>query len=104
MIGNGEASVMSINAANTHFCWRSALRAWSRCQPVVAHDSSRITAWAPFDADQYRVAFAFVTALRWLIVSPMVEAVPTDPAHPHRRTATRAFLHAATNRLRGHFW
>jgi len=32
-----------------------------------------------FDVDRYRVAVALVTALRWLIVSPMFEARPTPP-------------------------
>src|SRR5665811_580748 len=75
---------------------RSALRAWSRCQPVVAHNSSRITTLAPLDADRYRVAVALVTALRWLIVSPMFEAGPTPrwPYSPPRRR--RAFLGEAT--------
>ena len=63
------------------------LRAWSRCQPVVAHNSSRITTFAPLDADRYRVAAALVTALRWLIVSPMFEAGPTPTVRPHRHAA-----------------
>ncbi len=46
-------------------------------QPVVAHNWSRITALALLDADPYRVAVALVTALRWLIVSPMSQARPT---------------------------
>jgi len=65
---------------------RSALRAWSRCQPASSHNSSRTLALPTRDADRYRVAVAFVTALRWLIVSPMSEAGPTPtgnrPATP----------------------
>jgi hypothetical protein len=34
-----------------------------RCQPLVAHDSSRILLLVPFDATRYRRATEFVTAL-----------------------------------------
>lgn len=48
-----------------------------------------MTAFAPFNAERNRVAVALVTAVRWLIVSPMSEAArPTRPAA--KGTATRA--------------
>ena len=43
---------------------RSALRAWSRCHPVTAHNSSRIAFLPALSERRYRVAEAFVTALR----------------------------------------
>jgi hypothetical protein len=59
---------------------------WRRDQDATqrSRNSSRITALAPLDPDRYQVATAFVTALRWLIVSPMFEAVPTDRPPPDR--------------------
>ena len=81
---------------------RSALRASSRCQPVVAHNSSRITTLAPLEADRYRVAVALVTALRWLIVSPMFEAGPTPTRKPPRHAASGHFYVRQRPLLRGH--
>ena len=60
---------------------RNALRAWSRCHPVSSHNSSRTLALTARDDDRYRVAVAFVTALRWLIVSPMSEAQTSAGRH-----------------------
>lgn len=77
------------------------LAAWSGCQPLVAQNSSRITAFAPFDSDWYRLATDLLTASRWLIVSPMSEAVPTDregaPLRAHSFMRQR-------DRFRGHLW
>ena len=42
----------------------SALRAWLRCHPVVAHSSSRITPLAALSARLYRIAIVLVTARR----------------------------------------
>ena len=42
---------------------------------------------------------AFETALGWLIVSPMSEAVPTNPPSLGRHTAPRALLHEATKSI-----
>lgn len=42
----------------------SALRAWLRCHPVVAHGSSRITPLAALSARLYRIAIVLVTARR----------------------------------------
>ena len=74
----------------------------ARVQPVSWHSSSKITALAPLDADRYRVAVALVTALRWLIVSPMFEAVPTPPRQAASHADTRALIDEATKRFRGH--
>src|ERR1035437_5670334 len=74
---------------------RNALRAWSRCHPVSSHNSSRTLALTARDDDRYRVAVAFVTALRWLIVSPMSEAGRSQQETPPPRRR-RAFLHEAT--------
>jgi hypothetical protein len=41
-----------------------AFLAWLRCHPVVAHSSSRIRPLSALLARLYRVAIAFVTALR----------------------------------------
>jgi hypothetical protein len=51
-----------------------ALRAWLRCHPVVAHNSSKITPFAALSARRYRVAIAFVTACRCVIVNPITRA------------------------------
>jgi hypothetical protein len=71
---------------------RSALRAWSRRQPVVAHNSSRIRPLPALSARRYRFAIVFVTALRSLIDGPIVSAYGPVPASPLRHAATRAFL------------
>ncbi|WP_141990251.1 hypothetical protein [Rhodoglobus vestalii] len=79
----------SLTTRKANAC-RSALRAWSRCQPIVAHNSSRI-AFLPARSDRpYRVAIVLVTALRSLIVSSM----------PHRPEATTAT--PPDTPLRGH--
>ena len=49
----------------------SALRAWLRCQPVVAHNSSRIRLFPPLVDSSYRVAVAWVIALRSANVNPI---------------------------------
>src|SRR5674476_421250 len=51
----------------------SALRAWWRCQPVMAHNSSRIAPFPTRLARSSRTAIALVAACRWLIVSPITE-------------------------------
>ena len=45
-----------------------------RCQPVVAHNSSRIRPFPAVSVRVYRVAFVFVTACRCAIVSPIIRA------------------------------
>ena len=72
---------------------RNALRAWSLCQPVVAHSSSSSTLFAALSARLYRVAFAFVTACRCAIVNPISRAYPDPTAATQGHAATRAFLH-----------
>jgi hypothetical protein len=63
----------------------SALRAWLRCHPVVAHSSSRTLPSALLSARLHRVAIALVTARRWLIVSPMLGAYRPSPTGSGRR-------------------
>lgn len=83
---------------------RSALRAWSRCQPVVAHNSSRITAFAPLDADRYRIATCRVTACLCAIISPTPHARPADRHHgPGHADLRGRPSHEATKPFRGHF-
>jgi len=53
---------------------RNASRAWSRCQPVSSHNSSRITLLPARSAARYRRAVALVTALRPPIVNPIHSA------------------------------
>src|SRR5665647_1819579 len=69
----------------------SALRAWLRCQPVVAHHSSRIAPFAARLARLYRVAIALVTACRWLIVSPLTETYRQPVPQPGRRAVRAHF-------------
>ena len=57
------------------------MRAWLRCQPVVAHNSSKLTHLPALSARSYRVAFALVTARRWLTVSPHRSGL-SAPANP----------------------
>src|SRR6476620_2995307 len=52
----------------------SALRAWLRCQPVLAHTSSRIRLLPRLLASVYRIAVASVTALRSANVNPITRA------------------------------
>src|SRR3546814_786738 len=52
----------------------SALRAWLRCQPVVAHNSSRIRLFSRLPARMYRTAIVSVTALRSANVNPIHRA------------------------------
>src|ERR1035437_3706205 len=67
----------------------SALRAWMRCQPVVAHSSFRIALFSARLARLYRVAIVLVTACLWLIVSPITETY-RQPVLQTGRRALRA--------------
>ena len=49
----------------------SALRAWLRCQPVLAHNSSRIRVLPRLLASWYRAAVVSVIALRSVNVNPI---------------------------------
>jgi len=73
------------------------MRAWLRCQPVVAHNSSKMTHLPALSARSYRVAFALVTARRWLTVSPIDRAYRHRRSRLSRRAPTRAFLRESTN-------
>ena len=53
---------------------RSAFRAWLRCQPVVAHNSSSIRPFAAFPERLYLVAIATDTACFCANVSPITRA------------------------------
>ena len=56
-----------------------AFRAWSRCQRVRAHSSSRMVFLAARSDRAYRRAVVFVTALRSLIESSMAHSAgPAD--------------------------
>ena len=69
-----------------------ALRALSRCQPVVAHNSSRIRLSPALSARRYRVAIVFVM--------PSSTAPSSGPMAPHqdrRFDTARAFSDEATN-------
>src|SRR5664280_3608237 len=59
----------------------SAFRAWLRCQPVVAHNSSRIMPFSALSACLYRVAIVSVTVWRWLIVNPTNQGLPDTDSH-----------------------
>src|SRR5664280_446811 len=64
---SGRGSWRRGRRANT-----SALRAWWRCQPVMAHSSSRILPSSALLARRYCVPMVWVTARHWPIVSPML--------------------------------
>lgn len=71
---------MSYALRSLRWVWGSrhdiAFRACSRCQPVVAHKSSKITPFCPLVADRYRTATCLVTACRCLIVNSLPHAHP----------------------------
>src|SRR5664280_2090616 len=74
----------------------SAFRARLRCQPVVAHNSSRIMPFSARPACLYRVAIVSVTAWRWLIVNPTNQGLPDTDSHDRQARPTRAFLDEST--------
>ena len=78
--GSSGARGRTILGVNASF---SALRAWLRCHPVVAHNSSRIRPFSALSARLYRVAIVLVTACRWPIESPITKGLPA-PTKPTR--------------------
>jgi hypothetical protein len=82
----------------------NALRAWLRCQPVVAHNSSTIAPLSARLARLYRVAIALVTACRWLIVSPITETYRQPVLQPGRRALRAHSLMSQRTHLRAHSW
>jgi len=90
--------------SSKHWSIMLRLRAWSRCHPVSSHNSSRTLALTARDDDRYRVAVAFVTALRWLIVSPMSEAGPSPTGKRRRHAVDGHFYMRQRSLLRGHLW
>jgi len=81
----------------------SARRAWLRCQPVVAHNSSRIAPFSTRLALLYRVAIVFVTACRWLMVSPITETYRQPVPRPGRRALRAHFSMSQRTHLRAHY-
>ena len=81
----------------------NAFRAWLRCHPVVAHNSSRIAPLAALSPRLYRVAIALVTARRWLIVSPMFGAYRLTPSRPGRRAQRAHSYMSQRTPTRAHF-
>ncbi len=78
----------------------SALRAWLRCHPVVAHNSSRILPFSALLARSYRVAIVVVTACCWPTSSvPSTRAYRPQPSHPCRRGPTRVLQRESTTTL-----
>ena len=69
----------------------NARRAWLRCQPVIAHNWSRIAPLSARFARLYRVAIALVTACHWLIVSPITETYRQPVPQPGRRAVRAHF-------------
>jgi hypothetical protein len=80
----------------------SALRAWLRCQPVVAHSSFRIALFSARLARLYRVAIVLVTACLWLIVSPITETYRQPVLQTGRRALRAHSLMSQRTHLRAH--
>ena len=59
---------------------------------------SRTSDFTAREPDRYRVACAFVIALRVAIDSSINQGDPDTPTHQRRHAASRTFLHEATNR------
>ena len=59
---------------------------------------SRTSVFTARDPDRYRVACAFVIAIRVAIDSSIQQGDPETPTHQRRHAASRTFLHEATNR------
>lgn len=73
-----------------------------RCQPAVAHSSSRIAPFSVRLARLYRVAIALVTACRWLKVSPITETYRQLVPQPGRRAVRAHSLMSQRTHLRAH--
>ena len=80
----------------------SALRASLRCQPVVAHSSSRTVLFSVRPARLSRAAIVLVTACPWLIVSPITETHRYPVLQPGRHALRAHFSNSQRSHLRAH--